>query len=145
MVVNNGKVSKYDPDDYFIKKLKSKANGQMFFLKQCPYKPTSEGKLNYKFHQLVNDVKNMQLPTPLWKIKVIIRHNKIAAIIFTNKAELERSLSFNSDDEKYHIVIDNKPAFLLGSPGKVNSCNEIEVLLSIMENIEKDSYMIMYK
>ncbi|CAG9865528.1 unnamed protein product [Phyllotreta striolata] len=145
MVINNGKVSKHDPDDIFIKKLKAKQNGKIYYLKQVPYKSISEGKLNYKFHQLVNDVKNMQLPTPLWKIKVIIRHNKIAAIIFTNKAELERSLSFNSDDDKYHIIIDNKPALLLGSPGRVNSCNEIEVLLNIMENIDKNNSMIMYK
>ncbi|XP_072382651.1 uncharacterized protein [Diabrotica undecimpunctata] len=142
MVVSNGKVTKCNPEEYFMKKLKTKH--KIFYLKVAKSPPAGEGKLNYKFHQLVNDVKNMQLPTPSWKIKVIIRHNKIASIIFTNKAELERSVCFNSDDDKYHIVINNKPALLLGSPGKVDSCNDIEVLLSIVDTIQQDSSMIMF-
>uniref|UniRef100_A0A6P7H1E4 Uncharacterized protein LOC114349160 n=1 Tax=Diabrotica virgifera virgifera TaxID=50390 RepID=A0A6P7H1E4_DIAVI len=142
MVVSNGRVTKCNLEDYFMKKLKTKH--KIFYLKVAKSAAVGEGKLNYKFHQLVNDVKNMQLPTPSWKIKVIIRHNKIASIIFTNKAELERSVCFNSDDDKYHLVINNKPALLLGSPGKVDSCNDIEVLLSIVDTIQHDSSMIMF-
>ncbi|XP_023023310.2 uncharacterized protein isoform X1 [Leptinotarsa decemlineata] len=119
--------------------------GQRFYLKFATPKPLEQGRLGYDFHSLVADVKTLQLPGPTWKIKVIIKHNRIAALIFTNKMDPERSVSFNSDSDKYDIVIDNMPVLLLGSPETVASSTDIEVLLDIIENIEPTNPMIKYK
>lgn len=116
-----------------------------FYLKFKEEKNPSGGSFNYKFQKLVTDVKNMNLPTVTWKIKVIIRQNKISAISFTNKQTLERSVTFASETERYRIVIDNKSALLLGSPKTIDSPEDIEILLDILENIDANSPVILFR
>lgn len=116
-----------------------------YYLKFNKEKILTEGRFNYKFQKLVTDVKNMNLPSVRWKIKVIIRQNKISAITFTNKQELERSVTFASEKDKYKLLIDNKSAYLLGSPETIDSPEDIEILLEILEQLDSDSPIILYR
>lgn len=117
----------------------------IYYLKFKREKGFSEGRFNYKFQQLVTDVKNMNLPSVAWKIKVIIRQNKISAITFTNKQELERSVTFSLETDHYKLMIDNKRAHLLGSPTTIDTPGDIEILLDILEHIESSSPIILYR
>nr|CAH7728795.1 unnamed protein product [Callosobruchus chinensis] len=100
---------------------------------------------NFKFSELVTQVKDVKLPSPTWKIKVMVKKGKVTSIIFTNKLELERSVSFYADKDNYKIVINNKPAALLGSPGLLNDLEDTEILLDIIQNIDPCSSIILYK
>lgn len=116
-----------------------------YFLEMDPVKDPEDGKLKYSFDTLVKDIKNMKLPSPTWKIKVVVKSNKIASIIFTNKCVLERTVSFNAKSEVFEIVIENKPAILLGSPNAVTCVDDIEILLNIIHTISAKNPMIHYK
>ncbi|XP_030767795.1 uncharacterized protein LOC115891483 [Sitophilus oryzae] len=116
-----------------------------YYLKFGMVKHPQDGKLKYSFDALVKDIKNMKLPSPTWKIKVVVRSNKISSIIFTNKCVLERTVTFNAKSEYYLVVIENKPAILLGSPGMVVCIEDIEILLNIMHTINAKNPMIYYK
>lgn len=116
-----------------------------FYLQFTSEKGITEGKFNYKFQKLISDVKNMTLPSATWKIKVIIKQNKISAITFTNKQELERSVTFSAEAEKYRVIIDKKSAHLLGSPETIDSPEDIEILLDIIEHLDSASPVILYR
>ncbi|VEN40027.1 unnamed protein product [Callosobruchus maculatus] len=100
---------------------------------------------NFKFSELVTQVKDVKLPSPTWKIKVMVKKGKVTSIIFTNKLELERSVSFYADKDTYKMVINNKPVALLGSPGLLNDLEDTEILLDIIQNIDPHNSMILYK
>lgn len=116
-----------------------------YYLKFQREKTISEGCLNYPFQKLVTDVKNLNLPSATWKIKVIIKQNKISAITFTNKQELERSVTFSSEIAAYKLRIDNKLACLLGSPETIDTPMDIEILLDIVETLDSSSPVIFYR
>lgn len=116
-----------------------------YYLKFQRDKTISEGRLNYPFQKLVTDVKNLNLPSATWKIKVIIKQNKISAITFTNKQELERSVTFSSEIAAYKLKIDNKLACLLGSPETIDTPMDIEILLDIVESLDSSSPVIFYR
>ncbi|KAL1509820.1 hypothetical protein ABEB36_004500 [Hypothenemus hampei] len=116
-----------------------------YFLKMSPLKHPEDGKLNYPFETLVKDIKNMKLPSPTWKIKVVVKSNKISSIIFTNKCVLERTVSFNAKSDFYQVVIENRPAILLGSPNELTSVEDIEILLNIIHTINAKNPMVYYK
>lgn len=116
-----------------------------YYLKTPTYRHPCDGKLKYKFQTLVTDMRTLKLPSPTWKIKVIVRQNNVSGVTVTNKAELERSLSFYADRNDYCIKIDNKFAYLLGSPGELCSKNDIEILLDIIEGIDPKNPMILFK
>lgn len=127
------------------KKSPNMVESATFYLQFTGEKPIPEGKFNYKFQKLISDVKNMTLPSATWKIKVIIKQNKISAITFTNKQELERSVTFSSEAENYGVVIDKKTAHLLGSPETIDSPEDIEILLDIIEHLDSASPVILYR
>lgn len=116
-----------------------------YFLKMATQKHPCDGKLKYSFDALVKDIKNMKLPSPTWKIKVVVKSSKIASIIFTNKCVLERTVSFNAKSEYYEMVIENRPAILLGSPNIVSCVEDIEILLNIIHTISAKNPMVYYK
>ncbi|XP_050300097.1 uncharacterized protein LOC126738699 isoform X2 [Anthonomus grandis grandis] len=116
-----------------------------YFLKMAPIKHPEDGKLKYSFDTLVKDIKNMKLPSPTWKIKVVVKSNKIASIIFTNKCVLERTVHFSAKSDYFQIVIENKSAILLGSPSEVCNVEDIEILLNIIHTINANNPMIYYK
>lgn len=116
-----------------------------YFLKMSPLKHPQDGLLKYSFDSLVKDIKNMKLPSPTWKIKVVVKSNKIASIIFTNKCVLERTVTFNAKSEFFEVVIENRPAILLGSPGTVSCIEDIEILLNIIHTISAKNDMVYYK
>ncbi|CAG9762216.1 unnamed protein product [Ceutorhynchus assimilis] len=116
-----------------------------YFLKMGVPKEKEDGLLKYPFESLVKDIKNMKLPSTTWKIKVVVKNNKIASIIFTNKCVLERTVSFDAVNPHYEIVIENKPAILLGSPNDVGGVEDIEILLNIIHTIDAKDCMIFYK
>ncbi|XP_066141450.1 uncharacterized protein [Euwallacea fornicatus] len=120
-------------------------NEPTFFLKMTPQRHTDDGKLKYPFDTLVKDIKNMKLPSPTWKIKVVVKSNKIASIIFTNKCVLERTVSFNAKSEYYEVMIENRPAILLGAPNEVICVEDIEILLNIIHTISAKNPMVCYK
>lgn len=126
------------------KHIESSGTG-IYYLKFKREKSFSVGHFNYKFQQLVTDVKNMNLPSGAWKIKVIIRQNKISAITFTNKQELERSVTFSLETDYYKLLVDNKLAHLLGSPETIDTPEDIEILLDILEHIDSSSPIILYR
>ncbi|CAH1975922.1 unnamed protein product [Acanthoscelides obtectus] len=100
---------------------------------------------SFKFTELVKQVKDVKLPSPTWKIKVMVKKGKITTVIFTNKLALERSVSFHADNDAYRTVINNKPAVLLGSPGFLNDLEDTEILLDILQHIDPNSSTILYK
>lgn len=118
---------------------------QTYFLKFPPYRYPDEGTLDYSFQKLVTDVKHMKLPAPSWKIKVIIRQGKISAVTFTNKLTLERCVGFSVNNNNYRVTIDNKPALLLGSPNHIQTSEDLEILLDIVQNIDSKNPMVFYK
>ncbi|XP_060531117.1 uncharacterized protein LOC132705061 [Cylas formicarius] len=121
------------------------SNKPTYYLSFPRVKHPEDGRLNYAFETLVKDIKNMKLPSASWKIKVIVRNNKISAIIFTNKCVLERTVTFSAKSELFEIVIENKPAILLGCPPTVECINDIEVLLNIIHTISANNPMVFYK
>lgn len=148
--VTNNNESKKRPDKLHSqmigpKTVENKYGTSTYYLKFKREKAISEGRLNYQFQKLVTDVKNMNLPSPTWKIKVIIKQNKISAITFTNKQELERSVTFSSEIDKYKLQIHSKPAVLLGSPQTIETPEDIEILLDIVETIDSSSPIILYR
>ncbi|CAH0560329.1 unnamed protein product [Brassicogethes aeneus] len=104
-----------------------------------------EGMLNYDFNKLVKDVKTMKLPAPEWRIKIMVKKKAITGIVFTDKKELERCVTFSLKSANYKIMIDNKPVLLMGAPITINSVAELEVLLDIVASIPCDDQMLMYK
>lgn len=133
----------------FVKNLKPepqwRGSNKTYFLKFCPYRYPDDGTLDYSFQKLVTDVKNMKLPAPSWKIKVVIRQGKISAVTFTNKLTPERCVGFFANSDKYKITIDNRPALLLGSPDHVRTSEDLEILLDIIQNIDSKNPMVFYK
>lgn len=131
------------PKPHFI--IKYVPSESTYFLKMGCLKHPQDGKLKYPFDALVKDIKNMKLPSPTWKIKVVVKSNKIASIIFTNKCVLERTVTFNAKSEFFEVVIENRPAILLGSPGTVACIEDIEILLNIIHTISANNPMVYYK
>nr|CAH7760184.1 unnamed protein product [Callosobruchus chinensis] len=131
-----------------INRKPSMMNEGMYYLKIRNNRHISDLEhdlFNFKFSELVTQVKDVKLPSPTWKIKVMVKKGKVTSIIFTNKLELERSVSFYADKDNYKIVINNKPAALLGSPGLLNDLEDTEILLDIIQNIDPCSSIILYK
>lgn len=131
------------PKPHFI--IKYVPSEPTYFLKMHALKHPQDGKLKYPFDTLVKDIKNMKLPSATWKIKVVVKSNKIASIIFTNKCVLERTVTFNAKSEFFEIVIENRPAILLGSPAIVSCIEDIETLLNIIHTISDKNPMVYYK
>jgi len=131
------------PKPHFI--IKYVPSEPTYFLKTGSLKYPQDGKLKYSFDTLVKDIKNMKLPSATWKIKVVVKSNKIASIIFTNKCVLERTVTFNAKTDYFEVVIENRPAILLGSPGSVSCIEDIEILLNIIHTISAKNCMVYYK
>lgn len=117
----------------------------VYYLKFKKESAIPEGRLNFKFEKLITDVKNIKLPSDMWKIKVIIKQNKISAITFTNKQELERSVTFSLRTDRYKLLINNKVSHLLASPETIDTSEDIEVLLEIIEHLDAESPIIFYR
>lgn len=124
---------------------KSKIEDITYFLLIPEEESPQEGRLNYDFNILVKDVKTMKLPSPEWRIKIMIKKQAITGIVFTDKKESERSVTFSSKLDTYKISIDKKTVILLGSPPTINSIQDVESLLEIMEHISSDDPMLLYK
>lgn len=88
------------------------------------------------FEDLHKNVRAVKLPTKNWKIKMFMTENKKPLkIVFTNKDENERCVSFSYCSEGFVITFSGYTVSLLGAPKFVTSVDDISILLSIVDKI----------
>lgn len=88
------------------------------------------------FEDLHKNVRAVKLPTKSWKIKMFMTEKKKPLkIVFTNKEENERCVSFSYCSEDFVISFSGYTVNLLGAPKYVATVEDISILLSIIDKI----------
>lgn len=88
------------------------------------------------FEELHKNVRAVKLPTKNWKIKMFMTEKKKPLkIVFTNKEENERCVSFSYCSHDFVITFSGYTVNLIGAPRIVESVDDISILLSIVNKI----------
>lgn len=88
------------------------------------------------FETLHKNVRAVKLPSKNWKIKMFLTEKKKPLkIVFTNKDENERCVSFSYCSEDFVITFSGYTVNLLGAPKRVSSVDDISILLSIIDKV----------
>lgn len=108
-------------------------------------------KVEFGFHTIVSEINTIALPSDLWSAHVSVS-SRNSQVTFTRvvqavsdcvPVECDRSVKFLGG-KNYHVKMNNRAVEFIGSPKTVESLNEIEILLQIVNDITINDQVVRY-
>lgn len=101
-------------------------------------------KTRIRFEKLLKLVQEIKLPSPQWKIKVVVKQHTIGHIAFSNKAKCERCVHFYRHTGEYQITFGGIKVVLIGIPQVLSTLYQLNILLDIVHNICENDPILEY-